>query len=93
MVGGYDSSSPDVWSSPDGLTWTEETMDAGFRAGEFSAIVFNNLMWVFGGWIYQNGFVYKNEVWSSADGMTWTYRGNAQWTGREDPDVVLFNSR
>ena len=82
-----------MWSSSDGVTWTRATADAGFRAGEFSAVVFNSLMWVLGGWIYQNGFVYKNEVWSSSNGVTWTYRGNAQWTAREDPDVVVFNSK
>lgn len=66
----------DVWSSSDGVTWTQVLAQAAPSATQFSsredfgAVVYNNAMWVIGG--YGTGPISKNDVWSSADGITWT---------------------
>ncbi len=60
----------DVWSSSDGVNWTEETgnVGAGFDGNVyFDATAFDNKIWLTGGW-YQWG----TKVWSSADGKNWT---------------------
>ena len=62
----------DVWSSPDGITWTQATDNAGFPArGNHSSVVFSNRIWVIGG---SSG---GNDVWSSTDGTNWTEVTNA----------------
>ena len=82
VMGGNDGNDRnDVWSSPDGATWTESTppgsaekdtdgTDANWwtaRNGHTS-VVFNSKIWVMGG----NDGSARNDVWSSTDGSTWT---------------------
>jgi len=64
----------DVWSSPDGVNWTQEIDNASFP-GRFShsSIVFDNRLWVIGG---RDQFSYYNDVWSSTDGVNWTLETN-----------------
>ena len=58
----------DVWSSSDGITWTEETAAAAFSArSRHQVVVFNNKLWLIGG---RDGLL-KNDVWSSSDGVSW----------------------
>ena len=71
VLGGRDESSNknDVWSSSDGINWTQATANAPWTARqEYTSVVFNNKMWVLGG--YDGS--YKNDVWSSSDGVNWT---------------------
>lgn len=72
--------SNDVWSSPDGATWTMEKPNT-FRDASFDAAadwegrhtagyaVLNGKMWIIGGDVNQKH--YQNDVWSSADGKRW----------------------
>lgn len=79
VIGGYRESKDhsfrgrlnDVWSSPDGVTWTEPTSSAAFtpRHG-LSSGTYDGRMWVIGG--YTNEDTNTNDVWSSVDGITWT---------------------
>jgi len=76
----------DVWSSIDGVTWTQilannNAIQFSVVGGtqfcpreDFSAIVFNNLIWVIGGTPNPSNTtsVGLNDVWSSPDGITWT---------------------
>ena len=73
----------DVWSSPDGSTWTESTPPGsasknvgganknwwGIRHSHTS-VVFKGKIWLLGG--RPGGTTRVNDVWSSADGSTWT---------------------
>lgn len=58
----------DVWSSPDGINWEIETVDAEFspRWGH-STTVLNGEIWIIGGL----GGGRKNDVWSSKNGIDW----------------------
>lgn len=82
----------DVWSSDDGVHWTELTDDAGWhgRAG-LSAAVFRDELYVLGGSFNDDSSivggppvrVYFNDVWRSRDGRTWTrVTESAPWAPR-----------
>jgi hypothetical protein len=77
VVGGEIAEKPsvsanDVWSSSDGITWKPATRSAPFppRMGSGSA-VFDDKMWVIGGFDNSAGNVRFNDVWSSSDGKKW----------------------
>ncbi|HTC20880.1 MAG TPA: hypothetical protein VK859_08530, partial [bacterium] len=97
----------DVWSSPDGVNWTQVTANAAFsgRSG-FGALVFpdpNNsgklTMWVIGGSTpeYGGGVYIGNQtladVWSSTDGITWNpVTPSAAFGPRANFGCVAFNN-
>ncbi len=86
LIGGNNSGllTNDVWSSPDGTTWTQilapnYTIHATVVGGtqfcpreDFSAVVYNNLIWVIGGTSSPVTSAAMNDVWNSSDGITWT---------------------
>ena len=92
VLGGSDGSyKNDVWSSSDGINWTQATANAPWsvRYGQTS-VVFNNKMWILGGW----GSSYKNDVWSSSDGINWTQAtANAPWSARYTHASIVFNNK
>ena len=96
----------DVWSSPDGETWTESTppgeaskdtdgtdgADANWwtARSEHTSVVFQDKIWVMGGTDGDN----LNDVWSSPDGKTWTQvDAAAEWKARYNHTSVVFNSK
>jgi hypothetical protein len=89
----------DVWSSPDGVNWVQETAAAGWSPrSRHSASVFNGKMWVLGG--YFNPFnppgpyIVYNDVWSSTDGVNWTQEvAAAAWSARSEHSTVVFDNR
>ena len=58
----------DVWSSEDGVVWTEENSNAFPIRFNHSSVVFDNKMWVFGG-LGDTGF--EDDIWYSSDGKEW----------------------
>jgi hypothetical protein len=80
----------DVWSSPDGLVWTQTTVAAMSNGRkDASAVVFNNKMWLMGG--QDSTSAVHNDVYSSTDGVTWTLEGTAAWSARYGAGLVVFN--
>ncbi len=86
----------DVWSSSDGINWTQETASAAWagRSGH-TAVVFNNKIWVIGG---EKGFVDNyavlGDVWSSSDGVNWTQEtASPAWGTRVLHSSVVFNNK
>lgn len=83
-----------VWSSDDGVTWTEVLAGQGTRfsgRNGVGSVVFDNRLWVIGG--FENGsFNYKNDVWSSDDGANWTLETGAAGFSARRPygNVVVF---
>jgi len=70
LIGGTDGANlkNDIWSSPDGTSWTKVLDSAPFSPRRSHAsVVFQGKMWVIGGM----GAGYLNDVWSSSDGSTW----------------------
>ena len=64
---------PQIFTSPDGATWTARTVPAGVTGTRFNFVTFINSLFV----AVDTG----NNVISSADGITWTYKGNAGVAG------------
>lgn len=81
----------DVWSSPDGVTWTLETGSAAFlpRCGH-ALMVFGNNLYVCGG---RGLLINFDDVWSSPNGKTWTRVATAPWGQRWDMGYAVFNNK
>lgn len=97
MGGGIDGTGSfyavnDVWSSTDGINWTEETASAPWTARRYAALVnFNGKMYLIGG--LDSGNNPFNDVWSSIDGVNWTEETNsAAWTERGGHQVVVYQN-
>ncbi len=66
----------DIWVSSDGRKWKEIVKNAEWPGRYwFSLEVFDNKLWLFGGWDYHqqnNGeFGNLNDIWVSSDGKSW----------------------
>lgn len=81
----------DVWYSSDGITWNAATTQAAFSPrGGHSMVVYNNQMWVLGGYSPTGGTL--NDVWSSSDGVNWTRSlANAAFSGISSQTTVSLN--
>lgn len=66
LAGAREGNLNDVWSSTDGVTWRPATGQAPWlpRNGHTS-VVFQNRMWVIGGWSHFIGGASVNDLWSS----------------------------
>ncbi|MDH5388608.1 MAG: hypothetical protein OEY06_09170 [Gammaproteobacteria bacterium] len=94
LVGGNDGSKTnDVWSSSDGINWTQKTASAAFSARkDYQVVNFNDgsgdKLWLIGG--FDDAF--KNDVWSSSDGINWIQlTSSAEFSARKNHQVVSFN--
>ncbi len=85
----------DVWSSTDGINWTQVTPNAGWapRAQIQGQCVFDNKMWIMGGGTYNGIRNYYNDVWNSSDGITWNMvTANAPWAKRQYNEIAVYDS-
>lgn len=92
LIGGYDGSfRNDVWSSNDGVNWTQVSANAGFSArSDHQVVSFNGKLWVIGGW---DGSM-KNDVWSSSDGVNWTQEtAAAGFSARYAHHAAVFDNK
>ncbi len=88
--GGHTTPRSDVWSSPDGITWTQAS-DGQFpaRYGQ-STLAYDNKLWMMAGY----GGSYKSDVWSSPDGITWTEEtSSAAWGGKYNSSAVVYDNK
>ncbi len=87
----------DVWSSSDGYNWSIVTEAAPWKQrNSFSAVVFDEKMWVIGGenYSYETGYKRFTDVWSSTNGLDWTLvTDNAQWGERSSSKVVVYEDK
>lgn len=91
----------DVWSSQNGVEWTQLTDDAGWtgRAG-LSAVVYKDEIYVMGGSFNDDPAViggppvrvFFNDVWKSSDGINWEeVTSAAPWAPRAGGEAVVFD--
>lgn len=66
----------DIWSSSDGINWTQHTPSGAFFNGRFhqQIAVLNNKLFLIGG--YDSGSAYS-DVWSTTDGINWAKEVNS----------------
>jgi hypothetical protein len=83
----------DVWSSPDGIHWTQETHAAPWTSRIwFSSTVYRDRMWVLGGWSKETGNV--GDVWHSADGKSWQRLVTpTSWKPRHEHSVFVHDDK
>ncbi len=82
----------DVWSSTDGVSWSDVTDSAPWppRMGQ-SLVVYDNKMWVLGGGNHSG--ITLNDVWYSSDGENWTCAdSSAGWAARESQYAAVHNN-
>lgn len=78
----------DVWSSPDGITWTRVLEQAPWTPRQYHEIaVWDDRMWVMEGWNRTN----RNDVWYSADGATWTELPDTPWAPRHAASLFVHD--
>ncbi len=90
----------DVWSSTDGVTWTQVLEEAPWepRGMIGGSAVLDGKIWLLGGGTYDTPDYpyrnYYNDVWSSPDGVTWTQvLDEAPWEPRQYHDVAAFDGK
>ncbi len=89
----------DVWSSTDGVNWTQVTSHAPWspRGMIQGSVEFNGRMWLLGGGTYDTPAhptrLFYNEVWSSADGVQWRKDADAPWAPRQYHSVAVFDNK
>jgi hypothetical protein len=78
----------DVWSSEDGVSWTQVTASAPWPAMDYPRVlVFQDALLLLGG----QG---QAQVWRSPDGVQWTPLGSLPpWGARFDQGATLFDGR
>jgi hypothetical protein len=80
----------DVWSSPDGVHWTEHAAAAPWSPRQYHDVaVFDDRMWVLEGYHAQGGN--RNDVWHSSDGAHWRELPDTPWSPRHAASVFVFN--
>lgn len=77
----------DIWNSPNGVDWTLINENADWPGRYwFSSIVFDEKMWILGGWNYFNNnnefYGNQNDIWYTEDGVKWTELITDVWPER-----------
>ena len=88
----------DVWYSEDGVNWNLATDNAQFeQRWKSEMIVFDNKMWLFGGFGYLDGttspFKVLTDVWNSVDGITWNLVETNLPSNVTIGNIVVHNNR
>ncbi len=95
------TSTPTLTPTPNpfgGFVWGAATTSAAFPGRQFPAgLVYNNAMWLIGGYDTANN--YLNDVWSSTNGVSWTNvlpdltgGSSTQFIGRTNHTSLVYNN-
>lgn len=78
----------DVWSSKDGIHWTQEIANAPWSPRDTPNLIeFKDALYLLGG----QG---KADVWRSSDGKNWTQlTSEAEWKNRHDNGLLVFDDK
>ena len=84
----------DVWSSSDGVNWTQVTDHAAWPPRIwFSAVEYRNCMWVLGGWSNDPSKNW-NDVWYTADGVNWKeLKTPTIWSERHEHSAYVLDDK
>jgi hypothetical protein len=84
----------DVWSSEDGIRWTQATANASWPPRLwFSAAVYRGRMWVLGGWslVPETNW---GDAWFSGDGKEWIQLASKViWKARHEHSAFVFKDK
>jgi PKD repeat protein len=102
VFGGIDSddvytAKRDVWRSSDGANWThvgDIDVSLESRRKEMAATVFNDKLWMFGGWnCIAGGCSAHGGAWCTGDGITWEWLSREAVDGRVRFTALAFNDQ
>lgn len=84
----------DVWSSADGVNWTQETAAAPWPPRLwFSSVVYRDHIWVLGGWS-NNPSRNWADVWYSQNGRDWKqWKSAVTWKERHEHSAYVFQDK
>jgi len=83
----------DVWSTADGVTWTQHTKAAPWEARQYHEVaVYDDRLWVMEGYSLGKVKGNRNDVWHSADGVTWHEVKNTPWAPRHAASVFVYDN-
>jgi hypothetical protein len=81
----------DVWSSADGVTWTQHVASAPWAPRQYHEVaVFDGRMWVMEGYNKTSGN--RNDVWYSTDGSNWYEVPGTPWKPRHAASVFVYDN-
>jgi hypothetical protein len=88
VTGATDAFLNDIWSSDDGMQWTQMTASAPWSPRDYPRVV------VFKDELYLLGGQKHPDTWRSANGKDWTQlTAEAEWGQRHDYAAVVFDGR
>jgi hypothetical protein len=106
QLGSFNAYSHFVYSSSDGVSWTQETAtidgeEKPFPPAEYSGIVlFQNQIWIVGGHSpgesINGGTTFdraRNDLWKSTNGTSWTMVSPEAWPARLRPNVLVHDNK
>jgi hypothetical protein len=80
----------DVWSSADGVNWTQHTKAAPWHPRQYHDVaVWDDRLWVLEGYHRKGGN--RKDVWHSADGVDWQEVANTPWKARHAASVFVHD--
>jgi hypothetical protein len=99
LLGGGAQDSFDIWSSSDGIEWRQELIRAPFPSPFFTAVVFQEKIWVLGTFELPNPNSsvdphIRNFLWNSENGVEWTQVADSiPVLGRRHPTFAATSDR
>lgn len=92
---GFEGYLNDVWCSEDGNTWTEVTSNAAFsQRRSHTSVVFDDKLWVIGGYNRYGSSSIESDIWYSSDGVSWIEAANnSAASGRYGHTSVVFDNK
>ncbi len=84
----------DVWVSSDGINWKEVTDDAPWPGRIWSnCVVYNNRIFLLGGFRSQPVWENRGDVWYSKDGKEWTeLKTDLSWDARHEHSSYVYRN-
>lgn len=80
----------DVWSSADGVNWTQHTAAGPWEPRQYHDVAaFDGRLWVLEGYNAKGGN--RKDVWHSADGVNWYEVPNTPWAPRHAASVYVHD--
>ena len=93
VIGG-DINTNDIWSSVDGISWTQSPAPDMTNYSEFQAAVVNGKMYIVGGRRANGNLPNQATVWSTSDGVSWQIEAaNATFGPRNGYSLVGFDGK
>lgn len=85
----------DIWSTIDGTHWNCQTPAAPWRGRyQHRTIVFQNRLWLLGGYTAYTLVPETNDIWFTDDGTNWIRSASASpWRGRCDFELLEFDGK